>query len=212
MTESPPTTPLGVTNQFMSSDEAASTSTSATAFSGTTRASHEIMKIDTKNYCLFCFKLCRNVLSGGDGVGEPDTARRKEVSSRFLKLLTRHLELDIYSHVASTSDLDGSLFTKTIKKDEGYFEIVACQACNSICESFCDTYHKYKQAQLELGWNVMKLKDIMKSAEKVPSRINDFRRNVLEGDGGMKRQEKELMDGFRREFYRKCKQNIFHYL
>lgn len=201
-TNSPPTTPVAVTNPLVNSDQTASTSTSTNASPATTGTCND-MKIDTKNYCLFCFKLCSNV--GGDGVEEADAAGRKEVCSRFLKLLTRHLQLDIYSHVGTTSDLDCSFFTKTLKKDEGHFDIMACQACHSICESFCDAYHKYQEAQLELGWNVMKMKDIMKSAEKVPSRFNDFRRNVLEADGGMKRQEKELMDGFRREFYRKCK-------
>lgn len=164
------------------------------------------INIDTKGHCFFCYKLCGEGSGGLGSTPSSDSLLREEkLCSGFMKLVCRHLDLDPLRHCTqenSKSELNP--FWSSVDGDKDNFKI---QVCNDVClviiRSICHLYAEKQKIALQLDWRLKTLYDVVNCADKVPSRVKEFQRSVLEGPGEMGKRERELMEGFRKEFLEK---------
>lgn len=164
-----------------------------------------VMKIDTQDYCMFCMKKCNHGSRDANRQFYAD-AEAKKIKFQYFKFITRHLRLDS-SKEAQENPLLLNFFKKSQesggREGNDRLEVMACTDCTRVMESFNSLYEQHVNLQLRMEWNIDKLCNVMKLAGKVPARVAAFRVNVLEKPNAMPEEEKRIMYGFKRAFF-KC--------
>ncbi|CAL8112060.1 unnamed protein product [Orchesella dallaii] len=142
-------------------------------------------------HCSFCYKTTAVGVESDDKKHDGDNDKQEEVFKRFFKVVQRYL--------GNSSSSDG-------EREEIYpiRKLQICQDCLFLIDSICTLFHEWKCLELRLEWGLKKLEAVMKSADKVKSRVEAAK----ESSGGCQDGGNvfEIVAAFRKNFMRKCDQ------
>ncbi|CAL8139688.1 unnamed protein product [Orchesella dallaii] len=173
--------------------------------------------INSKGYCVFCLKKAdQQGHSNGDenGPSTPavelsdavDNLVSNKLYQRFCSNIGNYLGTN-YNPIYRTHPEPLQKMDEFLNKDFDRFPKLditdVCQDCSRILEHFCHLYFQMKSMELQVEWQVRKLKTIMAFAERAATRRNHFKEQFLAGN---REDELELekIEKFRKELLRKC--------
>ena len=116
------------------------------------------------NLCVFCYKRAE---SQSDGV-----SRTQE---KFLKSLTNYIEQRNPSVNGFSSTVLHANSTESTS-----FALSVCTDCTFFATSFSDTFQKFTNLQHELDSSISNFRNVLKQADKVPSRVVELKQQFVE--------------------------------
>ncbi|CAL8139674.1 unnamed protein product [Orchesella dallaii] len=156
------------------------------------RNNNNLLTINTNGLCLVCFKEC-----------QAGTLSESKTSIHFCQILARYVGMN-FRNIIDSKEVKGRV-------DVSFF---MCLDCSALANQFLCIYQKYELNQMKLNLCAETLCKIMKSAERIPSRVLMLRQRFRDQEQeitnttiqkGLSANERKA-DMLRKEIISKCRQ------